>query len=211
MLFRSTGVGHFWCIDLKKAVTFGATNKDRDVTPVNNDFDPNSRANAKSALAWHYGGDERHRWAVRDFKFGRTMSTACVVDGVVYVPELQGFVHCLNARTGEHYWVHDTKAAVWASAYYVDGKVLVGTENGDLFVYRHDPKPERIGELDFTAETQREARLALKAQRRLVEQKYLMRHMEFDAPIRGTTSVADGVLYLATEKTLYAIDGYPRN
>jgi outer membrane protein assembly factor BamB len=197
-------------VDLKRAVTFGATNKDRDVTPVNNDFDPNSRANERSALAWHYGGEERHRWAYRDFKFGRTMSTACVVDGIVYVPELAGYVHCLNARTGEHYWAHDTKSAVWSSAYYVDGKVLVATEAGDLFVYRHDPKPERIGELDFTAETQKEAKLALKAKRRLVEQKYLKWHMEFDSVIRGTPSVADGVLYLATEKTLYAIDGYPR-
>lgn len=197
-------------MDLKRAVAFGATNKDRDVTPVNNDFDPNTDANARSALAWHYGGEERHRWSTREYKFGRTMSTACVVDGVIYVPELAGYVHCLNAKTGEHYWVHDTKSAIWTSAYYVDGKVLVGTDNGDLFVYRHDPKPERIDELDFTADIQREARLQLKARRRLVEQKYLTRHVEFDAPIRGTPSVADGVLYLAAENTLYAIDGYPR-
>ena len=76
----------------------------------------------------------------RDFKFGRTMSTACIVDDVVYIAELHGYLHCLDAKTGKHYWQYDTKAAIWGSPYYVDGKVFLGNEDGDLFVFKHEKK-----------------------------------------------------------------------
>ena len=70
------GIGHLWCIDLERAVRFGATNPGHDVSPVNNDFDPNSPANKTSALGWHYGGREKDKVkAGRDYVFGRTLST----------------------------------------------------------------------------------------------------------------------------------------
>jgi outer membrane protein assembly factor BamB len=199
-----TGVGHLWCIDLEKAVRFGATNAGRDVTPVGNNFDPKAAVNQSSALAWHYGGEEKWKWAPRDFKFGRTISTVAVVDGIVYAAELQGFLHCLNAKTGEHYWEHDTKSSIWGSPYYVNGTILLPTEYGDLFVYRHDPEPKKIDVLDFKAADEKDAKVKRRAKQRQVEQAYLKVRYEFDAPIRGTPSVANGVLYLATENKLYA-------
>ena len=42
-----------------------------------------------------------------------------------------------------------------------------------------------------------------------MEDRYLIGRFEFDAAIRGTPSVAGGVLYLATEKDLYAIKKAP--
>ncbi len=204
-----TGIGHLWCVDLAKAVKFGATNPGRDVSPVGNNFDPAAAVNKTSALAWHYGGKETRPWAVRDFKFGRTMSCVSVVGDVVYAAELIGIVHCLDARTGEHLWEYDTKAAVWSSAYYAAGRVLVATESGDLFLFRHDPKPERIDALDFRAANATEAKRQRRERQRQVADRYLIGRFEFDAPIRGTPSVAGGVVYLATEKTLYAIGKEP--
>jgi outer membrane protein assembly factor BamB len=207
---HSSGEADFWCIDLKRAVERGATRADRDVSPeVLAPKDKNTgkvvpKPNAASALAWNFGGPESHRWATRDSKFGRTLSTACVVDGLVYAAELYGYLHCLDAKTGKHYWQYDTKSTVWGAPYYVDGKILLPTEDGDLYVFRHDPKPDVIDELNFAAATLKEARIERRAKRQQVEDKYLMFKIEFDAPIRGTPSVADGVLYVATEKTLYA-------
>ena len=43
---------------VKKAVEFGRANKDADVSPVNDNFDPRAEVNKRSALAWHFGGDD---------------------------------------------------------------------------------------------------------------------------------------------------------
>src|SRR5262249_39355163 len=126
-----TGVGHLWCIDPSKA---SADNI--DLTPVNDNFDPKAPVNAKSGLVWHYGAPEANApQAGRDFKFGRTMSTVSVHDGLCYASDLDGFVYCLDAKTGERYWHHDLKEALWGSTYFVAGKVLLGTEVGNFFVF----------------------------------------------------------------------------
>ena len=109
---HSTGIAYLWCIDLTKAVERGAAGKDRDVSPErvekvkklpNGDEEVRTKANPASALAWSYGGQENRRRAPRDFKFGRTLSTVCVVDDIVDAAEVAGYVHCLNAKTGTHY------------------------------------------------------------------------------------------------------------
>ncbi len=75
------------------------------------------------------------------------MSTVAVVDDVVYAAELDGHIHCLNAKTGERFWQYDTKASIWGSPYFVDGKVLLGTEGCEVFVFKHEKKPDVIGHL----------------------------------------------------------------
>ncbi len=72
----------------------------------------------------------------RDFYFGRTMSTCCVHDGLVYDAEYSGLLHCLDAQTGKEYWVHDLKAQTWSSPYYVDGKIYQGDESGKITVFQ---------------------------------------------------------------------------
>ncbi|HUR53074.1 MAG TPA: PQQ-binding-like beta-propeller repeat protein [Gemmataceae bacterium] len=210
---HSTGVGHVWCIDLRKAVGNAKRAPERDVSPtvVAAEVLRQGRRfvatepNQHSALNWTYGGDDTRRWTVRDFRFGRTLSTACVVDDILYLPELTGIVHCFHAQSGEHLWQYDTKASIWGAAYFVDGKVLVGTDSGDLFVFRHDKNPAKIDELAVRGDDRKAARLEIRAKRKEVEAKYLLAKIEFDVPIRGTPAVANGVLYVATENTLYAI------
>jgi outer membrane protein assembly factor BamB len=204
---HATGVGHLWCIDLKKAVEFGAKNKGADVSPVGNDFDATAAANKTSALAWHFGGEEKRPGASRDFIFGRTMSCACVVDDVVYAAELHGLVHCLDARTGKRYWVCDTKSSIWGSPYYADGKVYLVNEQ-DLFVFKHRTKPETFADpedIRTAGLNRREMRQALRDLQTAFEAKTLVRKVELPAPVRSAVTVADGVLYVSTENTLYAI------
>jgi outer membrane protein assembly factor BamB len=205
---HSTGHAYLWCIDLKRAVEFGAKNKDADVSPVNDNFDPAAAVNKNSALAWAFGGEPKSMWAERDFKFGRTMSSVCVVDDVVYAAELYGFVHCLNAKTGQRYWVYDTKASIWGSPVYADGKVFIGNDNGDLYIFRHrtEPKPFADPEASVAgAANLKEARMIRRDLRKELEAAVVVRKIEFDQPIRTTPSVANGVLYVNTDLTLYAI------
>jgi outer membrane protein assembly factor BamB len=141
------GVGHLWCID----ITRKPKNKDLDLSPVNDNFDPKAEVNKDSGLVWHYGGmiDPAPANGDREFVFGRTSSTMCVHDGLLYAVELDGFLHCLDAKTGKMFWVHDFKSGSWNSAYYVDGKVLVGNESGDLLIFTHGKEFKEPTKIDL--------------------------------------------------------------
>jgi outer membrane protein assembly factor BamB len=60
----------------------------------------------------------------------RTLSTASVVGGLVYVSDVGGRLHCLDAETGKCYWIHDTKCETWGSTLVADGKVYMPTSKG---------------------------------------------------------------------------------
>ena len=58
------------------------------------------------------------------------MSTVSAADGLVFAAEQSGRVHCLDALTGQVYWVHNTGEEIWSSALVADGKLYVGTRRG---------------------------------------------------------------------------------
>ena len=81
--------------------------------------------------------------------FRRTISTVAIHDGIVYAPNFSGFFHALDLRTGKLLWEHDMLAAVWGSPYVVDGKVLLGDEDGDLSVLKAGREMEVLSEINF--------------------------------------------------------------
>jgi outer membrane protein assembly factor BamB len=125
------GVGHLWCIDPTKASPANI-----DLTPVNNNFDPKAPENRNSGLVWHFGGDEPGLDPQEpDLLFRRSLSCCAVNKGLCFVADFSGFVHCLNANTGKRHWEYDTFAAIWGSPYWADGKVYLGTEEGEVLVF----------------------------------------------------------------------------
>ncbi len=139
---QGTGVGHLWCIDISKT----PANKDLDLSPVNDNFDPKAPVNKDSGLVWHFGGlIPNSKEEDRNYYFGRTLSTCAVHNGLCYAADLYSFLCCLDAKTGEKYWEYDTRDSTWSSPYYVDGKVFIGGDSGDLLVFTHgkEMKPPR--------------------------------------------------------------------
>ena len=105
----------------------------------------------------------------------RSISTVSITpEGLLFIGDFSGFVYCLNADTGEHYWTHDMKAHMWGSTLVADGKVYVGDEDGDLVVLE-----------------------AAKAKKVLSE-------TNLGAPVYSTPVVANGVLYVGSSTHLYA-------
>lgn len=168
------GVGHFYCIDMTKK---------GDVSPeLVTDatvFPPKTKPNPNSAQVWHYGGvimdPDVQKKLRRNYYFGRTMSTAAIHEDVLYIAELSGILHCMDANTGKIHWEFDTRSEIWSSPYYADGKVYLGTDDKAVWVFEHGKTLKKLAE------------------------------NEMDGRVRATPIAANGVLYVMTENKLYAI------
>lgn len=162
------GAGHLYRID--------ATKKG-DVSPQVADGDTYT-ANPNSGQIWHVGGvdeDGSITGEKNGLLFRRTISTVAVSDGLVYAPDLSGFLHCIDFKTGDKKWVFDTFAAVWGSPMVVDGRVLMGDEDGEMVVLKAGPVLEEL-------ETK-----------------------TFNSSIYSTPTIANGRMYVSDRSRLYAI------
>lgn len=91
----------------------------------------------QSGLVWHYD------------KIRRSISTGAIFDGMLFYPDFSGFLHCLDAKTGKVFWVHDMFAAVWGSPMVVDGKVYLGDEDGDVAILAAAREKKVIAEINM--------------------------------------------------------------
>lgn len=109
-------------------------------------------------------------------KIHRSISTVSIdpATGLLFIGDFSGFVHCLDAETGQVYWTHDMKAHMWGSTFVADGKVYIGDEDGDLVVMA------------------------------ATKEKKLISEANLGAPVYSTPIVANGVLYIASNTHLYA-------
>jgi outer membrane protein assembly factor BamB len=82
-------------------------------------------------------------------KIRRSISTAAIADGLIYLPDFSGFFHCIDAKTGQEYWVHDLTSAVWGSAVVVDGKVYLGNEDGDVVIMQAGKEKKVIATINM--------------------------------------------------------------
>jgi outer membrane protein assembly factor BamB len=108
-------------------------------------------------------------------KINRSISTAAVADGLVYISDFKGFLYCLDIRTGKPYWTYDVLAPVWGSPLVADGKVYLGDQDGDVAVLKAGTEMQKISEID-------------------------MGNSVYSTPVP-----ANGVLYIMTRSELYAI------
>ena len=154
-------MSHIWCVDLTKTGDLSA------------ELDQ-GKPNPNSGVVWHFGGKASGD-APRDYVFGRTLSNCTIHDGLLYISELEGFLHCLDARTGKKYWEEDLKSAAWGSPLWVDGKVYLGDDSGVVHIFAHGKEKKRLGKV------------------------------EMEESMKAAPVVANGVLYLVGEKHLFAI------
>jgi outer membrane protein assembly factor BamB len=107
-------------------------------------------------------------------KINRSISTVSITpEGLLFVGDFSGFVHCLDAETGKVYWVHDMKAHMWGSTMVADGKVYVGDEDGDFTVLA------------------------------AAKEKKVLSECNLGSPVYSTPVVANAAIYVASNSHLY--------
>jgi outer membrane protein assembly factor BamB len=127
-------------------------------------IDPAQRGDiTESGRVWQYD------------KINRSISTAAVADGLLFISDFKGFLHCLDAKTGKPNWTYDTMASVWGSPMLADGKVYLGDQDGDVVVFKAAAEMKKISEID-------------------------MGNSVYSTPVP-----ANGVFYIMTPTHLYAI------
>jgi outer membrane protein assembly factor BamB/HEAT repeat protein len=117
--------------------------------------------------------ESRLLWTSREV--GRVVGTPIEKDGLLYVGDVGGTVHCLDAATGAHVWKHETNGAIWGCLLLAGDRLYVGNEEGTMTV--------------------------LRAGRR----KQLLAQIEMDAPLYSPPALIGDALYLATANRLYLI------
>jgi len=116
----------------------------------------------------------------------RSLSTCSIYDGLLYIADYTGNLHCFDPDTGKRQWVHHTdpeygkwilktNSPLWSSTFAADGKVYLGTEKRELWILRAGKKKKILNRI------------------RLLEK------------MSNTPITANGILYLATGRYLYAI------
>ena len=76
----------------------------------------------------------------------RSMSTAAIANGLVFIADTTGYLHCLDVNTGKPYWTHDLLAAVWGSPMAIGGKVYLGDEDGDVAILEASKEKKLVSE-----------------------------------------------------------------
>jgi outer membrane protein assembly factor BamB len=121
-------------------------------------------------------GDITRSGLLWSFKMASMTATPAIADGLVYLPDFWGKLHCLDAATGQPQWVFDVGNKVSGSPLLADGKLYLGTAGpASLWIL----KPGR--------------------------QAQPIRQIRLPSPMYTTPVAANGTLYLATWTHLYAI------
>jgi outer membrane protein assembly factor BamB len=108
-------------------------------------------------------------------KIMRSISTCSIYNDLLFIGDYSGYVYCLDPETGKLYWQFKSGSHIWGSTLAADGKVYFGNEDGEAIVLAAD---KTLKELSKTNVGQ---------------------------SIFGSPIVANGVMYVATETHLFAI------
>jgi outer membrane protein assembly factor BamB len=151
------GQGHLWCIDPTKrgdvspTIVYNSKAPDQPIAhkrlqalvEKEGDFE---RDNPNSAAVWHYVGSDPEEF---ETTMHRTCGSVAIKDGLLFVADLSGVAHCVDAKTGEAFWTYDMFAGTWSSPLIVQDRVYFTDEEGEVVVFRVSKEQEKLAEFNM--------------------------------------------------------------
>jgi outer membrane protein assembly factor BamB len=180
------GNGHLWCINpVRRGDVSAELAIDKDGKPLAQrrlqdvDVKAGEKAipNPNTAAVWHFDKKDFDGNGMIEFEeeMHRTIGTAAIKDGLLYIADFSGLFHCFDCKTGQRFWVHDMFSESWGSPLIVEGKVYMGDADGDITVFEQGKTKKILSEFNVG-------------------------NAVFSSPI-----VASNVLYVANRSTLFAV------
>lgn len=192
---HGTGPGRLCCIDPTKEgdisteLAVDASGKPlahRRVQAVDRKKGEKAIPNPRSGLVWEFTKqgntdvDQMHC----------SVSSVAIHKGLVIAADSEGYIHCLDARTGAKHWTYDAKAGLFGHPLIVDDRIYVANEDGDVQIFGLSADPAR-------------------ALRKVAGAHEPLATIEMGVSIHAAPIFANGVLYIATHDHLYAIRDEP--
>ncbi len=103
----------------------------------------------------------------------RSLATVAVAEGLVYIADVAGRLHCLEAQTGRRCWVYETNEETWGGPLVADGKLYFGTSKS-FYIMAAGRQPKLLSKVHMTS------------------------------PVYSTPIAANGALYIASSRYLWA-------
>lgn len=113
---------------------------------------PDGSLNSNSGMIWSYGGvdlDGDVTGNIGQSIFRRTVATASVANGLVFIPDIGGWAHCIDLETGERQWEHDLLAQVSTGFMVADDKVFICDTDGTLTIVKAGREIEVLDQKKF--------------------------------------------------------------
>jgi outer membrane protein assembly factor BamB len=121
-------------------------------------------------------GDTTRTATIWSYPLKHSCSTPAVAGPVTFVADTANrTLNCVETTTGKELWTHPVKGGIWSSPLVADGKLYLGTRSGKFYIFAAS------------------------------REKKLLCETAFDDPISASLAVANGVIYVAADKALYAL------
>lgn len=121
-------------------------------------------------------GDTTATATLWSYPLKHSCSTPAVAGPLTFVADTANqTLHCVDTATGKELWTHQVAGAVWSSPLVADGKLYLATRRGKFYIFA------------------------------ATRDKQILCETTLDAPVSAPLSAANGVVYVATDETLYAL------
>jgi len=181
--------GHLWCVDPTKHGDVSAELVvDEVVVP-----------NPQSAVVWHYSAHDQNGNGKLEFDetMHCTLGGPAIKNGLLFIADASGLIHCLDARSGKQHWTCDLLCSTTSTQLIVDDRVYVADTDGAIAI------------LSLSADLSKSTKM-VNQEDQFPDIRVPLRKIDMELPMHTTPIAANGVLYIATDNRLFAIAPDPQ-